>query len=65
MHDAGARQAGRVVIAMQQTVEQRTAPVTGGRMHDHPDRFIDHQQRVVFVQNIQYEGFRGKRQLFG
>ncbi|MNT49083.1 hypothetical protein D3C72_1859110 [compost metagenome] len=53
MHDTGARQLARGRVAVQQAVEHRTAPVTGGRMHDQPGRLVDDEQRGVLEHHVQ------------
>ena len=61
MHDArpllvaSIRQIGAV---RQQSVDQRAAPVAVRWMHDHPRRFVDHQQVTVFIHHIKGDGFR-------
>jgi hypothetical protein len=64
MDDTGARQAGRgVAIAVQQTVQDRAAPVTGCRMHDHAGRLVDNHQRVVFVDDVERHRLGREREL--
>ena len=38
---------------MEQGVHQCPTCVTGGRMHHDPHGFVDHQQTIIFIQNVQ------------
>ena len=46
----------------QQTVEQRTAPIACRRMYHQTGRLVQHQDRIVFINNIQIHrlGCEGK-----
>src|SRR5439155_5377227 len=43
---------------VQQRVDQRVFAVTGAGMNGHPSRFVDHDEIVVFEQNLQWNRFR-------
>ena len=43
---------------MQQCILQRAAPVPGRRMHHKTGGFIDDQQRLIFINDIQSDSFR-------
>ena len=72
VHDAGpfdAADAGQAVAAMgDQRIDQRARGVAGGRMHHQAFRFVDHDQRVVFVDDRERDrlarglGLLGRRQ---
>ena len=61
VHDAGpldAADAGQAVAAMRdQRVDQRALGVAGGGMHDQAGRLVDHDERVVLVNNIERDIF--------
>ena len=40
------------------TIDQRSAVITAGRVYDHADRFIDDQYVVVFIFDVKVHGFR-------
>ncbi len=75
VHDAGpldAADAGQAVAAMgDQRVDQRALGVAGGRMHHQARRLVDHDQRVVLVDDIERDrlarglGRLGRRQRDG
>ena len=44
----------------QQRVDQRAAGMPGRRMDHQASRLVDHQQVVVFVQDVERQGFGGK-----
>src|ERR1035437_8333801 len=56
VHDAGplhAADAGQAVAAMgDQRIEQRASGVAGGGVHDQAPRFVYHDQRVVFIDDV-------------
>ena len=53
--------AGEAVAAMRdQCIGERAAGVAGGGMHDQPGRLVDHDQRVVFVDNMSGMFFPGR-----
>ena len=72
VHDAGpldAADAAEAVAAMgDQRIDQRALRVAGGRMHHQACRLVDHDERVVLVDDIERDvlargaGGRGRRQ---
>ncbi len=57
VNDTGARHVDDVWHVVQQRIEQRTAGMPGGRVHDQPGRLVDHHDMVVFVDDIQFDIF--------
>ena len=45
----GIAHAGKCPIPMQQRIHQRAGVAAGAGMHDHPSRFVDGDNVVVFV----------------
>ena len=43
--------------ATQQCIDQSARPVSRGGMDDHSGRFVDHQQRVVLVDHMNWDVF--------
>ena len=64
MHDAGARHAGQLRIAMQQTVEQSAVPVAGAGMGHQPGRLVDHDPVGAVGHHGEGNGFRREGQAF-
>jgi hypothetical protein len=50
--------------AAQQGVYQSPAPVSGSRVHHHPCRLVDHEQRLVLVNDADRDVFTGDGPLF-
>jgi hypothetical protein len=44
----------------QQGIDQRTVPMTGRWMHHQPRRFVEDQQLLIFIENVQGNGL-GRR----
>ena len=57
MDDAGTRHLGQFRRVVQQSIEQGAVLMAGSRMHDKAGRLVDHQQRVVFINDVQIDGF--------
>lgn len=55
VNDTGARHVDDVWHVVQQRIEQRTTGMPGGRVHNQPGRLVDHQDVVVFVDDIQFD----------
>ncbi len=55
--DTGARHVDDVWHVVQQGIEQGTAGMAGGRVHNQPGRLVDHHDMVVFVDDIQLDVF--------
>ena len=57
MHDAGARDAADAAelsgAVMQQGVDERAFLVSGGRVHDHAGGLVQHEQIIVFEQDVE------------
>ncbi|MNN50120.1 hypothetical protein D3C81_1646930 [compost metagenome] len=56
--DAAARHAGQLGGMVQQGVEQGAVGMPGGRMHDQPRRLVQHQDLLVFVDDVQLDILR-------
>ena len=56
MDDTGAGQRGQIRAVVQQRIEQRAVRIAGTGMHHQPHRLVDHQQMVVLVDDIQFDG---------
>ena len=69
VHDArpfDAADARQAVAAMgNQGVDQGAGPVAGGRMHNQARRFVDDDERIVLVYNIQRNQFCAGHSRFG
>jgi len=63
MNDPRARQSGLAHEAMEQAVQQGAVPVTGTGVHHQAGVLIDHQERIVFVGQIERNLFGRKRSL--
>lgn len=48
----------------QQAVEQGAAPVACGRMDDQSGRFVDDDDGIVFINDVQIHGFGCEREVF-
>ena len=59
MHDAAARQMREVRVEMQQRVLQRSCRIAGARMHDQAGGFVDDQDMLVLMHDIQRRSTRG------
>lgn len=57
MNDTGTRHVDDVWHVVQQRIEQGTAGMAGGRVHNQARRLVDHQDVVVFVDDIQLDVF--------
>src|SRR5260363_166939 len=58
MHNARARNARRgLTVTVQHAIEQGAAPVARGRMYDIASGFVNDDERLVFIKNIQRHGF--------
>ena len=64
MHNTGARHCFKLRRVMQQCIEQSAFPVTAARMHHQADRLVDHQQRIIFKNDLKRDVL-GKKRLFG
>ena len=53
MHDARPRQRGQRCVVVDQRILQRAIRVAGAGMHHEPGRFVDHQNGVVLVDDIE------------
>ena len=56
--------AGERSAAAEQRVDEGPAPVSGSGVHDHAGRFVYHQQRIVFVDDGDWNVFTGDDALF-
>ena len=55
MHDARPQltaDAAQVVNLVEQGVDERALGVSGGRMHHHPRRFVDHDQVRILIDDV-------------
>src|SRR5260364_355132 len=58
MHNVRARNARRgLTVTVQHAIEQGAAPVARGRMYDIASGFVNDDERLVFIKNIQRHGF--------
>lgn len=64
VYDARARYLAQFGTVRQQAVEQRPRPVARRRMHHQSGRFVDDDDGIVFVNNIQSHRLWNKRQIF-
>ena len=64
MYDARARYLAQFGTVRQQAVEQGTAPVSCGRVDDQSGRFVDDDDGIVFVDDVQSHRLWNKRQIF-
>jgi hypothetical protein len=55
VHDTGARHIDDVRHVVQQGVEQGAISVTGSRVHHQARRLVDHQDVVVFIDDVQLD----------
>ncbi len=53
VHDAGARHVDDVGHMVQQRVQQGAAGMPGSRVHNQAGRLVDHQDLVVFIDDVQ------------
>jgi hypothetical protein len=60
VHDASAGQVKRTLVVCQQAIEQRTAPMTCGRVNDKTCGLVDHHDIGVLVHDHQRHGLRMK-----
>ena len=65
VNDTRPRQDGGAGMVGQQAVEQCARPVARRRMHHQPDRFVDHQQLRILVDDGQRHGLGPKGQALG
>ena len=61
---ARARYLAQFETVRQQTVEQGTAPVSCGRVDNQSGRFVDDDDSIVFVNDVQSHRLWNKRQIF-
>ena len=61
--DARARNLGQLGAMRQQTVEQRPRPVARRRMHHQSGRFVDDDDGIVFVNDVQIHRLRHECQI--
>jgi hypothetical protein len=55
VHDTGARHIDDVRHVVQQGVEQGAISVAGSRVHHQARRLVDHQDVVVFIDDVQLD----------
>ena len=55
MDDAGTRHAVQRGYVVQQGIEQGAVGMAGGRMHHQPGGLVEHQQVIVFVDDVQLD----------
>jgi hypothetical protein len=58
VNDPRSRYDGQLWVECQQRVLQRLTGVPRTRMHDHPRRLVDYQQRAIFEDDVQRQRFR-------
>ncbi|MCY1547275.1 hypothetical protein D9M68_833220 [compost metagenome] len=69
VHDAGAldpTDTHQALPAMkQQRIDQRAIGRTGGRVHHHAHRLVDHDQLVVLIEDVERDILRQRLGIFG
>ena len=65
LFSADGREPTGMLKVMEQRIDQRAGPMSRCGMHDKPNRLIEDEQDIIFIQNVEGNGFWLEFERFG